>query len=103
MVITTNTNNQTKFKKLKQYQKEILSLLKDSETDILSIYLDKINPLEIFDYYKPSFVEEMKPVLQQDLIKESFVLTKLKSGSNYINPLIGSPSKLSHSCCGREG
>ena len=88
MVITTNKNNQERFKKLKQYQKEILSLLKDSETDILSIYLDKINPLEIFDYYKPSFVEEMKPVLQQDLIKESFVITKLKSGSNYINPLI---------------
>lgn len=88
MVITTNKNNQERFKKLKQYQKEILSLLKDSETDILSIYLDKINPLEIFDYYKPSFIEEMKPVLQQDLIKESFVITKLKSGSNYINPLI---------------
>lgn len=88
MVITTNKNNQERFKKLKQYQKEILSLLKDSETDILSIYLDKINPLEIFDYYKPSFIEEMKPVLQQDLIKEREVVTKLKSGSNYINPLL---------------
>lgn len=88
MVITTNKNNQEKFNKLKQYQKEILSLLKDSDTDILSIYLDKINPLEIFDYYKPSFIEEMKPVLQEDLIKQRNVITKLKSGSNYINPLI---------------
>lgn len=88
MVITTNTNNQTKFNKLKQYQKEILTLLRDSETDVLSVYLDNINPLEIFDSYKPSFIEEMKPVLQEDLIKQRNVITKLKSGSNYINPLI---------------